>query len=188
MNEPIKVRAAVLGDVQLSRVFAQAGSELRSQLADELEAIGTEVVALARAAVRKKTSRTMQRIVYRMGIQDGKEFKKTESGPLVLTVFPGEPIAHLLERGYGPTTSKVYSKVYATKLAPKFKRADGRIVWKYRRPSRVKSRRTFLFSRTNQMSPRPFFVQSTQRVNAGDRLQAIVSKSAAEAVDKFWNA
>jgi hypothetical protein len=188
VSDPIAIRAKVLGDAQLSKVFLQAGSELRARLVDELEAIGKEVVSLARAAVPKGTkplgkrkSRTVQRIVYRMGIQDKGKFQKTESGPLMLTVFPGEPLGHLIERGV--------DAVISTRRRKQGDVRAGRD-WTTRRQSRKLLAMGISFVKPYRLHQiaRPYFTPATQRVNAGDRLQAVVSRSAAEAVDKFWNA
>lgn len=175
----LDVKVTTLGGPELAATFQRADSLTRSEVQQELDEIGKDIVLGARGSVPRKTGRTMRRIVYRHGRETRRGFQAAGDDRLVLTVLPGEPTAHLIERGVDAMVQRRPRRsrgkdVRAVAYNPTTGRTSRRIVARgvaFVKPYRLR------------IAPRPYFTPAVEAVSSGvpDRLQAAVERAAAKA-------
>lgn len=175
----IDVKVTTLGGPELVQTFQRADGLTRSEVQQELDEIGKDVVLGARGAVPRRTGRTMRRIVYRHGRETRRGFQAAGDDRLVLTVLPGEPTAHLIERGVDAVVTKKSRRsrggdVRQVGFNPATGRTSRRIVARgvaFVKPYRLR------------IPARPYFTPAVEAVSAGvpERLQAAVERGAAKA-------
>ncbi len=178
----IDLRVTTLGEKECAATFARAEPALRAELAAELDAIGREGVAAARQNVPKKSHRTEQHILYytgRLASRSFREYNDRNDSTMRLLILPGEPTAHLIERGVNATISR--------------RRDKSRDVYGVRIRKQLKTRTHIKFDRTAQgirfvkpyqlrIPARPYFTPAMESLgDTGARLQAAVARAAAKA-------
>ncbi len=172
----IDVKVAMLGGPEVQRTFATAQSALRARLQEELDEIGKDIVLAARAGVPRRTGRTMRRIVYRHGREMRTGFQSAGDDRLILTVLPGEPTAHLIERGVDATVvrrRKRSGDVYEVRGRRQKRKLVAMGISFASRPYRL------------VIPPRPYFMPAVESIGgasgANQRLQAALDRAAADA-------
>lgn len=168
----IELKTTVIGDKQIAKAFEDARASLRPEIDTELAAIGEDVVKEAAARVSKRTGRTAGRIIYRLGRETKLGFQRDESVAR-LTVLPGEPTAHLIERGVDATISRRRNRSRDV-VAIVGRRS--------RRFKRIAVGISFLKPYRLSIPPRPYFIPAVQSIgDVGARLQAAIARVAARA-------
>lgn len=168
----IAVKVTELGGPELQAMFIRAQSLLRARLQEELDEIGKDIVLTARAGVPRRTGRTMRRIVYRHGRETRRGFQHAGEDRLILTVLPGEPTAHLIERG-----------VNATVVRHRRRSRDVYEVRGRRQRRKLVAMGVGFGGKPYQLviPPRPYFMPAVESVgDVGVRLQAVVERAAGE--------
>ena len=173
----IDLKVTTIGGPEIAAKLSDLNSDVRANLVTELEEIGKDVVYGARNRVPRRTGYLMSRILYRMGRETKRGgWMPFEPGILKLTVLPGEPLAHLVERGVDTTVTKARAKrsenVYTVRGRGKRERrslvAQG--VAFGRKPYRL------------VIKPRPYFMPAVEAVgDVGPRLQAVIDRTVSAA-------
>ena len=171
----ISVKVTELGGPELQATFARAQSLLRAKLQEELDEIGKDAVLAARSRVPRRTGRTMRRIAYRHGRETRRGFQSAGDDRLILTVLPGEPTAHLIERGVNATVTRRRRRsrdVFAVQGRGK------------REKRKLVAMGVALGAKPYKLviPPRPYFIPAVESVgDVGARLQAVIDRVGAEA-------
>lgn len=172
----IDIKVTELGGPEVAATFARAQSGLRAQLQQELDEIGQDIVIAARSGVARRTGATMRRIIHRHGRQVRRGWQHAGDDRLILTVLPGEPLGHLIERGVDATISRRRNRAADVRGRTKTGRKSRKLIAvgvKFVKPYRL------------TIAPRPYFepaidsVGGPSGVNA--RLQATIGRVAAAA-------
>lgn len=173
----IDLKVSVLGDKEIAATFRAAQSGLRAELQQELDEIGKDIVIAARSRVPRRTGSTMSRIVYRHGRKARGGYQHVGDDRLMLTVLPGEPTAHLIERGVNAMVTK----------ARRSKAGDVSEVKGRRQKRKVVALGVRFGAKPYKLviKPQPYFTPAVESVGGSAgvnvRLQAAVSRVAARA-------
>lgn len=180
----IDVRFKVVGEAEVVRVLREAPGAIRSCVIETFVDAGNKIVAEASQRApfnpnRKAGTHLRDAVHFRIDNPAG-------NPRLYVTPYTRDTFhPHLLERGVERQQVKVYRKVYASKLQAKYTQANGKAVWRYKRPNRVKNRSTLIATRWHQLKAQPYFYPAVQSVgDVTELLQAAVNKAAAVAAKK----